>query len=175
MLCVVYTWFLEQRVSTTNKSSMESGFDQQPKCTYFILPQEFSKWNCSEKRCWIVFKKSLINIFCFVSEAAKKLKMLENQAQEEMGRFKETAPLPITKGASPLNWWREHECEFPLLSQLAKRYLCIPGTSVSWKSFLHCRGHYYCTEEYTQPRAPRPDSFSEQKPENKLSEVHFKV
>ncbi|KAE8277862.1 hypothetical protein D5F01_LYC24100 [Larimichthys crocea] len=67
----------------------------------------------------------------YASEAAKKLKMLENQAQEEMGRFKETAPLPITKGASPLNWWREHECEFPLLSQLAKRYLCIPGTSVS--------------------------------------------
>jgi hypothetical protein len=68
--------------------------------------------------------------FCFVSEAAKKLKMLKDQAQEEMGRFKETAPLPITKGANPLNWWREHECEYPLLSQLAKRYLCVPGTSV---------------------------------------------
>uniref|UniRef100_A0A8C4GFL5 HAT C-terminal dimerisation domain-containing protein n=2 Tax=Dicentrarchus labrax TaxID=13489 RepID=A0A8C4GFL5_DICLA len=67
----------------------------------------------------------------YTSGAAKKLKTPENQAQEEMGRFKETAPMPITKGANPLNWWREHECEYPLLSKLAKRYLCIPGTSVS--------------------------------------------
>ena len=66
-----------------------------------------------------------------VSGATKNLKTPENQAEEEMGRFNETAPMPITKGANPLNWWREQECEYPLLSKLAKRYLCIPGTSVS--------------------------------------------
>lgn len=70
--------------------------------------------------------------FCdTVPGAAKKLKTPENQAHEEMARFKETAPMPITKGANPLNWWKEHECEYPLLSNLAKRYLCIPRTSVS--------------------------------------------
>ena len=30
----------------------------------------------------------------------------------------------------PLNWWRIHEKRFNLLSQLAKKYLSIPGTSV---------------------------------------------
>ena len=75
--------------------------------------------------------KELHIFVIIVFGAAKKLKMPENQAQKEMGRFKETALMPITKGANPLNWWREHECEYPLLSKLAKRYLCIPGTSVS--------------------------------------------
>ena len=42
---------------------MESGFDQQSKCTYFILPQEFSKLNRSEKRCWMVVKKSIFVLF----------------------------------------------------------------------------------------------------------------
>lgn len=66
-----------------------------------------------------------------VPGAAKKLKTPENQAHEEMARFKETAPMPVTKGANPMNWWKDHKCEYPLLSNLAKRYLCIPGTSVS--------------------------------------------
>ncbi|XP_051809325.1 E3 SUMO-protein ligase ZBED1-like [Acanthochromis polyacanthus] len=67
----------------------------------------------------------------YASGTAKKLKTPENQAQEEMARFEDTAPMPIIKGSNPLNWWKEHECDFPLLSNLAKRYLCIPGTSVS--------------------------------------------
>ena len=78
----------------------------------------------------MVLKKSLIFVIT-VPGAAKKLKTPENQTEEETGRFKETALMPITKGANPLNWWRKHECEYPLLSKLAKRYLCIPGTSVS--------------------------------------------
>jgi len=30
----------------------------------------------------------------------------------------------------PLLWWRAHEGHYSLLSQLARKYLCIPGTSV---------------------------------------------
>ena len=30
----------------------------------------------------------------------------------------------------PLTWWKTHEKRFNLLSQLAKKYLCVPGTSV---------------------------------------------
>ena len=29
-----------------------------------------------------------------------------------------------------LEWWKTHQTEFPLLANLAKTYLCIPGTSV---------------------------------------------
>lgn len=51
-----------------------------------------------------------------------------DKALDEVMRYKELKPLPLS--VNPLNWWREHEGEYPLLSWQAKRYLCIPGTSV---------------------------------------------
>ncbi|XP_044127313.1 E3 SUMO-protein ligase ZBED1-like [Bufo gargarizans] len=51
------------------------------------------------------------------------------KAEEEMENYCKAPPLPLTE--DPLNWWREHEVIFPLLSRLSKQYLCIPGTSVS--------------------------------------------
>ena len=51
-----------------------------------------------------------------------------DKALDEVMRYKEVKSLPLS--TNPLNWWREHEGEYPLLSCQAKRYLCIPGTSV---------------------------------------------
>lgn len=30
---------------------------------------------------------------------------------------------------SPLEWWRQHEVNLPLVAMLAKKYLCVPATS----------------------------------------------
>lgn len=51
------------------------------------------------------------------------------RAEEEMQRYCKAPSFPLTE--DPLNWWRVQEITFPLLSRLSKRYLCIPGTSVS--------------------------------------------
>lgn len=54
------------------------------------------------------------------------------KASEELMRYRERSPLPLTD--NPLQWWKTQE-DLPLLSSLAKKYLCIPATSVA---ALHC-------------------------------------
>ncbi|KAG9272324.1 zinc finger BED domain-containing protein 1-like [Astyanax mexicanus] len=50
------------------------------------------------------------------------------KATEEVNRYREVKPIPLSE--NPLTWWRLHAGEYPLLARQAKRYLCIPGTSV---------------------------------------------
>lgn len=50
-------------------------------------------------------------------------------AAAEIKKFREETPLPLPE--NPLTWWKEHKNEYPQLSRVAKRFLCIPGTSVS--------------------------------------------
>ncbi|XP_056322340.1 E3 SUMO-protein ligase ZBED1-like [Danio aesculapii] len=61
--------------------------------------------------------------------AQTKKNTQEDEAKEQMTRYKEADLLEVKE--DPLVWWKEHLCQYPLFSQLAKRYLCIPGTSVS--------------------------------------------
>lgn len=51
-----------------------------------------------------------------------------NRAQEEVAKYRQVAPVPLSE--DPLKWWSMHEREYPLLSLQAKCYLCVPGTSV---------------------------------------------
>nr|XP_055049286.1 E3 SUMO-protein ligase ZBED1-like [Misgurnus anguillicaudatus] len=52
-----------------------------------------------------------------------------SRAEEELKKYLEAPPLSLSE--NPLSWWRTHQTAFPLLAGLAKRYLCIPGTSVA--------------------------------------------
>ncbi|KAJ4938117.1 hypothetical protein JOQ06_002743 [Pogonophryne albipinna] len=61
--------------------------------------------------------------------AQPKTNTQENQAKQQMTRYREADLLEVKE--DPLVRWKEHPYEYPLLSHLAKRYLCIPGTSVS--------------------------------------------
>ncbi|KAJ8410623.1 hypothetical protein AAFF_G00195270 [Aldrovandia affinis] len=65
--------------------------------------------------------------FGVVREAPEK--SFFDQAEEEIKKYTEAAPLPLS--GNPLDWWKGHHSEYPLLAKLAKRYLCVPGTSVS--------------------------------------------
>ena len=35
------------------------------------------------------------------------------------------------KAIDPLKWWQDHRSSYPILAQLARKYLSIPSTSVS--------------------------------------------
>lgn len=47
---------------------------------------------------------------------------------DEVIRYLDLAPMNYN--ANPWQWWNNHKSEFPILSLLARRYLCIPATSV---------------------------------------------
>ncbi|CAM4635157.1 unnamed protein product [Leuciscus chuanchicus] len=63
------------------------------------------------------------------SEPAVQSKTADASAEEEMDLYCRSPAVPLSE--DPLDWWHRHKGTFPLLSRLAKRYLCIPGTSVS--------------------------------------------
>lgn len=59
---------------------------------------------------------------------AASLKTLADKAQEEVKRYREETHIPLSD--NPLHWWNVHAGAYPLLARQAKRYLCVPGTSV---------------------------------------------
>ncbi|XP_065642245.1 E3 SUMO-protein ligase ZBED1-like [Hydra vulgaris] len=47
----------------------------------------------------------------------------------------------INKNACPLTWWAENSKRYPMISKLAKKYLCIPSTSTPSKRAFSTAGN----------------------------------
>lgn len=56
-------------------------------------------------------------------------KSVEHRFEHELANYKAEDSIPLE--ADPLNWWKEHQLNYPLLSNLAKYYLCVPASSVA--------------------------------------------
>lgn len=73
-------------------------------------------------------KKTALDALFGDSFIQRQRKSSRESAREQVTRYRAKDALSLTENA--MNWWRSNEKELPLLSTLAKRYLCIPGTSV---------------------------------------------
>lgn len=55
----------------------------------------------------------------------------------EVTRYKKELPMGADQNA--LTWWKNNSDRYSSLSVIAKKYLCIPATSVPSESFFNCR------------------------------------
>lgn len=61
-------------------------------------------------------------------EVRTAARSVRDKASDEVKRYRDRESLPLKN--NPLQWWKEQQ-DLPLMSSLAKRYLCIPATSVA--------------------------------------------
>ncbi|XP_074518369.1 E3 SUMO-protein ligase ZBED1-like [Halichoeres trimaculatus] len=65
--------------------------------------------------------------FCKM-DSSQAVRTSRERAGVEVAKYKDSSSLIL--GGNVLEWWKSHQTELPLLANLAKTYLCIPGTSV---------------------------------------------
>ena len=70
-----------------------------------------------------VLKKALPNC----SQPQEQLTTLE-KVKKEIDKYVDSAP--VDPACDPLNWWKKEAESFPALAILARKYLCLCGTSV---------------------------------------------
>ena len=58
----------------------------------------------------------------------------EEKVDKEIKRYEEYPPVDVD--SDPLTWWRDEQKKFPVLGSLARKYLCICGTSVPSDSLV---------------------------------------
>ena len=69
---------------------------------------------------WDLFDQKVVNSQLTRSSASKATVEVQAYIGEDV----------LPRLEDPLTWWKTHEKRFNLLSKLAKKYLCVPGTSV---------------------------------------------
>ena len=72
-------------------------------------------------------KRKLVDILSKVSTARHQCANNEERIQVELTSY---LPLPSPElKSNPLDWWKDHHTQFPILSILAKKYLSVCATS----------------------------------------------
>ena len=57
---------------------------------------------------------------------------------DEVNRYRLESNIPLN--ADPLQWWKRNQDNYPRLSCVAKKILCIPSTSVPSERVFSCAG-----------------------------------
>lgn len=63
------------------------------------------------------------------------------QVEKELKKFRRHEDLPVSpEDTSPLEWWKEHADDFPILSQLARIVLAVPGSQIECERVFSLAG-----------------------------------
>uniref|UniRef100_A0A3Q1HRY1 HAT C-terminal dimerisation domain-containing protein n=1 Tax=Acanthochromis polyacanthus TaxID=80966 RepID=A0A3Q1HRY1_9TELE len=121
---------------------MASGLDPRFKALPFLAEEERSDVHARliTEAATLDVKLTYLLIHIFITYLCEQYIYVENyvrappksprtRAEEEMKKYLEEPPLSLE--VHPLDWWKLKERDFRLLAKLAKRILCIPGTSVA--------------------------------------------
>ncbi len=78
----------------------------------------------------------LAGIFQLTQDEAK---LPDYMAEEELLRYLQEEPVELT--AVPMLWWKENCSRYKHLAQLARKYLCLPATSVPSERLFSTAGN----------------------------------
>ena len=85
-------------------------------------------------------KSKLSDFFADVYEdKSKRICSKLERVVAEVNRYKSEESIDIDE--KPLMWWKMRKCQYPLMSNLAKRYFCIPATSVRSEEIFSVAGN----------------------------------
>uniref|UniRef100_A0A667YW07 BED-type domain-containing protein n=1 Tax=Myripristis murdjan TaxID=586833 RepID=A0A667YW07_9TELE len=62
----------------------------------------------------------------------------EENSESELEQYLSLPAIPLE--ADPLEWWKKHEQQYPIMSRLARKFLCIPATSVASERVFSAAG-----------------------------------
>lgn len=74
-------------------------------------------------------------------------KSVHARAEEEVTTYCRAETPSLSE--DPLCWWKKNQVLYPMISKLAKRYLCIPGTSVSAERVFSTAGDIVTAQRST--------------------------
>lgn len=84
-------------------------------------------------------KRKLVDILSKVSTSRSQCVNNEERTQDELARYLQM-PSPDMK-SNPLDWWKVHQTQFPILSTLAKKYLSVCATSCASERVFSAGGN----------------------------------
>ena len=70
--------------------------------------------------------------------SVQQSKSEQDICEAEVSQYKKELSINATQ--NPLTWWRQNNERYPSLAILAKKYLCIPATSVPLESVFSTAG-----------------------------------
>lgn len=89
-----------------------------------LMEEKYAEKSAKEEN--IVSKQSDAMNYLFCSDSS--LSEDEDNATEELQNYINEKDVSLS--INPLQWWRDNEKRFPIISQIARKILCIPATSI---------------------------------------------